>query len=431
MNKLYFVLRTILFGFFILLFFNKSAQSQCDVQINGLESEYCITDNSVTLNSYPMGGTFSGPGISGNTFTPASAGAGTHEIKYVFDSIFYNINTDKTYNPIDDIGTSVTLYDDDVSAFLPLSFTFDFFGTDYTQVRLSSNGFITFNNSSGSGCCEGDYIPDLNTPNNIIAFAWSDLNPEEGGSFQYFTIGTAPNRIFVVDAKNLSHYGFPGRVTSQIQLHETTNIIEIHTTEMGYGGAAHTMGIENFDGTLGYAVEGRNTSIWSAEEEMVQFVPEYCEDSVKVNVTINDNPAELALSVTEINYGNVESDAIVTQELVLTNLGCSQLIIDSLRNSESVFSYIFADNQTLNPGNSVSIEIQLQSADLGVVNDNLGVYTDANDESVALSALIAASPAMSVDEDTLEVTVASAELMAIKKKRDKTNIFFIKSPPNY
>ncbi len=36
----------------------------------------------VALNGYPAGGTFSGPGISGNVFDPAIAGSGTHTITY-------------------------------------------------------------------------------------------------------------------------------------------------------------------------------------------------------------------------------------------------------------------------------------------------------------------------------------------------------------
>lgn len=48
-------------------------------------SGYCASDNTpVTMTSTGTpGGTFSGPGVSGNTFTPSAAGAGTHEILYI------------------------------------------------------------------------------------------------------------------------------------------------------------------------------------------------------------------------------------------------------------------------------------------------------------------------------------------------------------
>lgn len=44
----------------------------------------CFNDGAVALNGSPSGGTWSGPGVSGNTFDPATAGAGTHVLVYTF-----------------------------------------------------------------------------------------------------------------------------------------------------------------------------------------------------------------------------------------------------------------------------------------------------------------------------------------------------------
>jgi len=46
----------------------------------------CVNAAAVDLTNFvsPTGGTFSGPGIAGNTFTPSVAGAGTHTITYTF-----------------------------------------------------------------------------------------------------------------------------------------------------------------------------------------------------------------------------------------------------------------------------------------------------------------------------------------------------------
>ncbi|WP_417265551.1 FG-GAP-like repeat-containing protein [Brumimicrobium sp.] len=54
------------------------------LSIGGLASDYCITSSSVTLTGSPSGGTFSGPGISGNTFDPGSALEGVHSITYAY-----------------------------------------------------------------------------------------------------------------------------------------------------------------------------------------------------------------------------------------------------------------------------------------------------------------------------------------------------------
>lgn len=51
---------------------------------SGLASNYCVTDGAVTLTpTGTAGGTFSGPGVTGNSFNPATAGVGTHEIMYL------------------------------------------------------------------------------------------------------------------------------------------------------------------------------------------------------------------------------------------------------------------------------------------------------------------------------------------------------------
>lgn len=55
------------------------------VSFSGLSGSYQLTDPAVVLTGSPAGGSFSGPGISGNTFTPASAGTGgPYTISYMY-----------------------------------------------------------------------------------------------------------------------------------------------------------------------------------------------------------------------------------------------------------------------------------------------------------------------------------------------------------
>ncbi|MFZ5553391.1 MAG: T9SS type A sorting domain-containing protein [Bacteroidota bacterium] len=49
---------------------------------SSLQSDYCITTSGDTLLPLNTGGTFSGNGISGNFFSPSSAGSGIHVITY-------------------------------------------------------------------------------------------------------------------------------------------------------------------------------------------------------------------------------------------------------------------------------------------------------------------------------------------------------------
>jgi len=54
------------------------------VSISGIGPEYCEDATPVTLSGIPAGGTFSGSGVSGNTFDPVAAGSGTHQITYAY-----------------------------------------------------------------------------------------------------------------------------------------------------------------------------------------------------------------------------------------------------------------------------------------------------------------------------------------------------------
>ena len=58
------------------------------VSFTGLNTQYDLSDPSSILIGNPFGGTFTGPGISGITFTPSSAGIGTHTIEYTYSDAF-------------------------------------------------------------------------------------------------------------------------------------------------------------------------------------------------------------------------------------------------------------------------------------------------------------------------------------------------------
>ena len=97
--------------------------------------------------------------------------------------------------------------DDALSAALPLPFTFNFFGANYSQFYISTNGYITLGTVPISNTY-AQILPNATVPNNVIALCWSDLHVYAlgGGLTRYFTTGTAPNRVFVVNFTNVSFY---------------------------------------------------------------------------------------------------------------------------------------------------------------------------------------------------------------------------------
>ena len=72
------------------------------VSFSGLDTVYQITNLPVTLTGNPIGGTFSGDGITGNQFSPVSAGLGVHLITYSFTDGNSCVNVDTFYTDVRD-----------------------------------------------------------------------------------------------------------------------------------------------------------------------------------------------------------------------------------------------------------------------------------------------------------------------------------------
>ncbi len=64
------------------------------ITINGLDNSYCNNNVAVVISGLPLGGSFTGVGISGNTFSPAVAGTGIWHIIYVANDTNNCLNSD-------------------------------------------------------------------------------------------------------------------------------------------------------------------------------------------------------------------------------------------------------------------------------------------------------------------------------------------------
>jgi hypothetical protein len=178
-----------------------------------------------------------------------------------------------SYNPVTGSGTTVNLGDDQLSGALPIGFNFEFYCNSFSNIYISSNGWVSFRNWPDA-YYDNDPVPDPNQANDLIALAWDDLDPSSGGFINYFTTGTAPNRKLIVNFVNVPHYNCSFcLVNTQLILEEGTNAIEIHNTRVDPEGSNPTMtqGIENSDGTLGVSVPGRNNSAWVTRNDAWRF----------------------------------------------------------------------------------------------------------------------------------------------------------------
>ncbi len=181
------------------------------------------------------------------------------------------------YSPIFPTGTTTAgpSGDDVVSASIIMPFSFQFFCNAVNNYYISTNGFVAFNTQPGSGCCAGQLLPNPTAPNNLVAMVWEDLNTNSGGYIDRFVSGTAPNRVAVIRWNNVAYYSITGTVNGQIQLYESSNIIEVHVSSVTPTGQTNTLGIENSNGTVGYSPPGYNASGWTVSSPIAfRFTPQ-------------------------------------------------------------------------------------------------------------------------------------------------------------
>ncbi|MDC8003310.1 HYR domain-containing protein [Aureisphaera galaxeae] len=298
----------------------------------------------------------------------------------------YAVDMSGTFNPTDisATGTLVTLSDDQVSGALPIGFSFDFYGNTYTDFYISSNGFVTFNSSTDSGCCEGQQLPNTSTPNNLIALAWDDLFPPGAGSVSYETIGTAPDRILIIDFTDVpACCDSTPIVTSQIKLYEGSNIIEIHSADVTSNNGM-TQGIENIDGTQATIVSGRNFDSWAVTNDYVAFMPLNPSDNCGVDTVVlsqtdftcadvGDNT--VTVTVTDVN-GNVATctSTVTVEDNIAPTVVCQDITVQLDANGMATITPADVDNGS-SDACGVTLSLDIDTFDCSNVGANTVTLT--------------------------------------------------------
>lgn len=187
--------------------------------------------------------------------------------------------------------TSLALTDDLFTGVIPLGFSFNFFGNNYSSCVISSNGYLSFDLSNAGqfspwqinsgipgNTTNGNY--QLSTVAPAIMGFYADILPMTGqGTLDYTTIGTAPNRKFVMNLCDVPMFSCTSLLTSfQIILYETTNEIEVHIGNApncsSWNNGYAIEGIQNSTGTTAFVVPGRNfPNLWTAYHSSHRFTP--------------------------------------------------------------------------------------------------------------------------------------------------------------
>ncbi|MBT8310365.1 MAG: T9SS type B sorting domain-containing protein [Flavobacteriaceae bacterium] len=169
--------------------------------------------------------------------------------------------------------------DDRWSQPIDLSFEFCFFGDTYDQVVIGANGLLTFDVGLAGQFCPwsfSDSVPSANLPLNAIFGAYHDIDPSVCGNIEYFILGSAPSRQFVVNFVNTCQFSCNDLESSQqIILYESSNNIDVNIIDKPtcatWNNGNAVIGVQNFDGSLGFTPPDRNTGPWTASNESWRF----------------------------------------------------------------------------------------------------------------------------------------------------------------
>lgn len=286
--------------------------------------------------------------------------------------------------------------DDDISAQLPLGFTFNYGGVNYTQVQVMSNGRLQFNNGfCGYGTQTVGPPPTYPYPYpnasvvRTMRVYGTDLDPSPSGAsgvcptatcyVSYATEGTAPNRRFVVTWVNVPEWGRTARTGSfnlQVILEESSNEFVYQ-----FGASSHPTG---GSAQIGWQLTTTDYDVWStpvvppANSSVRFFIPvpvaEFRLDEAAwsgagsvINSTgggSSGSPVGAAQTVTGgklCNGGNIPSNTS-TGTIDAIDTGYD---VDSQIGSSGTITFWYKSNGAWNGGGSKSVQL----LDATVVNN--------------------------------------------------------------
>ncbi len=346
---------------------------------------------------------------------------------------------------IQTLGTTVTLGDDDNSNLIPLGFDFAFFEDPYSSISISSNGWISFTETSFGLWTTP--LPSNSAPRNVIAWMGHDLFP--GGTCHYYQ--DTDNDRFIVQFTNWTDWATRnGDYTIQIQLHADGRILLLYQNianpkngSVGIQDETKTQGltIAYNDETFfrnNYAVEIKQDPRWLepsieavtlAANESVDFnieidasqlvggnyssnillgLPDFHTtiDSVQVDLEI-DGVANLQ-APNRLEFGN----GFVGQEkehlLEVINLGSDELVIQSVSIDDGTVFSTDANNFSIGPRKDTTIVVRFVPPSIGTYVDTLRLATNDPQfpvRAIALEGVGVRQPNLTVNPDSLGLTL--------------------------
>ncbi len=214
-----------------------------------------------------------------------------------------NDATGPTYSWIQPDTVNATLIggqvDDNIVGPYPIGFNFNFYGQTKTDFYISSNGFLSFSGDTSN--LTNVAIPDVNQPNDMIAWYWRDMDPvstqtpANNAIVYYENITYDGANALLVTFLNYHEYPGedPGYLDAQIILKANGDIvIQYETVDPSLETNDGTIGIENSDGSIGLQYCFDDLTNLSQQMAISFYTveagyPEFAQNPVPVNGAVN------------------------------------------------------------------------------------------------------------------------------------------------
>lgn len=276
---------------------------------------------------------------------------------------------------------------DDTSITLTLPQTVNYLGVDYSEVQVSSNGYLVFGSEGTASARDAQVFPSQATPNNVIAAFMTDLDldgtdADDTGAGVMYAVSLVTGH-FVVEWAGVELYGVPGeQYNVQLWLDYETGAVNYVYGPMG---AAPTLteapggvsiGAENSIGTIGITqfavVPGESIGTMPAfgtEWSLTSSVGD------QLNINFGGSVADRTAYMADMSYAM--EDATVTTDIlandeddVIVNTFTMKTLVGDIR----AFAPVAIDNADLD-ASSVAVTTMPENGVATVNDDGTITYT--------------------------------------------------------
>jgi hypothetical protein len=306
---------------------------------NNGDSPITLYDNGTGADQTAGDGFYSGywtPQHNGTcivTYTAEKPGynSASGAINGYVTNINYQYDDNCGYEWIDATSGIGTILGDEDYISANIGFTFNFYDTPFTQLYISSNGYLKFGPMQQE--FENSCIPFFTDPNSTLDLYWDDIYPKYSNAVTYYkTFGTAPNRYFVVEYKDVYIYGnYNSTGTFEVILYEGSNLVKYQYQDVNFGssdynyGMSATIGIESSGGTLGTQYSCNEVSLTNNQgicfyplEQPIPTQTATATETTTPSITPPPNPTQTETATTTQNPTNTPTPPPPTQNPTAT-----------------------------------------------------------------------------------------------------------------